>query len=109
MVEKEREIISHCNTCRSAIYKGEIIWTSQTGQSSGKTVGAYGGASQDVGDGTTVHGGTYGAKHTGEHSSENWIQCGWCYDQWLSEIVAYEKWKKTPGNKFSYSWCNILL
>jgi hypothetical protein len=77
------------------IYKGEIIWTSQTGQSSGQTTGAYGGVSQEVGgrSGTTVHGGTYGAKHTGEHSSENWTQCGWCYDQWLAEIVAHEKWE----------------
>jgi len=73
MVEKEKEIIARCNTCRSPIYKGEIIWSSQTGQSSGYTQGAYGGVSQEVGDGTgtTVHGGTYGSKHTGEHSSEN--------------------------------------
>lgn len=107
-----KEIIARCNTCRTAIYKGDIIWTSQTGQSSGYTKGAYGGVSQEVGhrSGTTVHGGTYGAKHTGEHSSENWTQCGWCYDQWLAEIAAHDKWEKTPGiTKWIWVWIITIL
>ena len=106
----EREIINTCHTCHSPIYKGELLYSSQTGQSSGKTVGAYGGASQNVGDGTTAHGGTYGAKHTGEHSSENWIQCGWCYDQWQKEIVALNKWEKTPlVVKWGLVWITTLF
>ena len=97
MVEKEREIIARCNTCRGSIYKGDIIWSSQTWESVGYTAGAYGGASQRVGDGTNVHGGTYGARHTGTHSSENWTQCGWCYDEWQKEIVEHEKWENKKG------------
>ena len=38
-----------------------------------------------------MHGGGYGGIHSDSRSSEIWVQCAWCYDQWQAEVEK-SKW-----------------
>lgn len=95
-MEKEviqKKIINTCNTCRTPIYEGEPIYKSEVGQNTGTNAGLYGGYGGKVPiiPGEGVHGGGYGGRHSDDQSSEIWVQCAWCYDQWQAEL-AKSKW-----------------
>ena len=96
---QERKIINSCHTCRNPIYEGEPIYSSSKGQSSGYGGGSYGGKIfEKVGYQVGGYGGYYG----GNHSSENWVQCSWCYDRWQAELVKNRGfwWKWWMGGLF---------
>jgi hypothetical protein len=63
--ENIKQIINSCNTCRSPIYLGEPVYSSQDSKGKSNTAGVYGGASHkpQYSQNTTYHGGTYG-EHT---------------------------------------------
>ena len=89
----QRRIINTCNTCRMPIYEGEPIYRSEVGKNTGTNAGLYGGYGGKVPiiPGEGVHGGGYGGRHSDDQSSEIWVQCAWCYDQWQAEL-AKSKW-----------------
>jgi hypothetical protein len=89
----QRRIINTCNTCRMPIYEGEPIYRSEVGKNTGTNAGLYGGYGGKVPiiPGEGIHAGSYGGLHSDDQSSEIWVQCAWCYDQWQAEL-AKSKW-----------------
>lgn len=87
---EKRRIINSCQTCRTPIYEGEPTYNSSKGQNSGYAKGSYG-----RGGSSNYEIGGYGGYYNGSHTSENWIQCSWCYDQWQIELAINRKfWVK---------------
>jgi len=98
MNRENKPIINSCNTCRSPIYLGEPVYSSQDSKGNSKTGGVYGGASHTPErSNTTYHGGTYAENTNWTHNQEVWTQCFRCYDEWQEELRLKTEWDKKHG------------
>jgi len=82
------------------IKEGEVIWYSSTGQHFGYTGGTY------TGDGNI---GAYSGHYSGEHSSDRWTQCNWCYNQWLNELAMQREWWKKWWKRWWLGFCILFV
>jgi len=98
MIEDTKQIINSCNTCRSPIYLGEPVYSSQDSKGKGQTTGVHGGASHTPEKSqTTYHRGTYAENTQWKHNQEDWTQCFRCYDDWQEELRIKKEWDKKLG------------
>jgi hypothetical protein len=92
-IEKSNGVkIATCHTCHWAIYQGDLIYYSSTGNYSGTTnrLGIF----REYGN-TTLHG--EGNLHSGNVYVDQWVQCQWCIDKWKKELEKLKKWKRKWG------------